>query len=186
MLFRSPFAMSVTTVDRTSTYRNLKRVKGICVSSLMTPEIKTEIPECVAWKYIPSACDEVPSPQEVAQIDGLGHLAKSFPEKKDSWKTILLVGRDCIWLHETLQQIRPITPAGPMADLTHLGWTLIGPKVAAPLSKKTGIYQTQSYLPELNILMTLPTRLLSPIPRFQSCQDVEDRSEEHTSELQSQ
>ena len=92
------------------------------------------IEAAMAYK-LPDILQNVPSPEEVAAIPGLSHLAEKFPIKKD-WPTIILLGRDCMQAqpqtHHTWSKDKC-----QLAVQTPLGWAIMGrpAKATRPLSK---------------------------------------------------
>ena len=112
-------------------------VKGLSVAPLSNPGVHYEIDQCLEWKKLPRAVDDVPSPEEVAQIEELEHLASQFPQVNPSWPTLMLIGRDCLWAMSPTQYCAP-KRGGPMAIQTPLGWTLVGPKPPTKLNRIAG------------------------------------------------
>ena len=53
------------------------------------------LPPCIESRNIPGALDEIPDREDVKRMQGLEDLAARFPRKKDSWETLLLLGRNC-------------------------------------------------------------------------------------------
>ena len=79
---------------------------------------------------LPDAKDAVPSPADVKRVPGLSDLAKHFIDMDDSWKTMLLLGRDCMWA--IAQEDYTFDPnedrhGYPIAIKSCLGWSIIGP-----------------------------------------------------------
>ena len=137
--------LSVITVDRSMLTKNYRTVKGLSVARLTDPEARFQIKECVEWKKLPSAIDELPSPEEVANFKELKHLTSQFPPVDPAWPTLMLIGRDCLWAMTHSQYIAPKGET-PMAIQTPLGWTLVGPKPSKktdplPFTEKEGIRQ---------------------------------------------
>ena len=56
---------------------------------------------------------------------GYSMFAHEFPEKKDEWETILLIGRDCMEA-QWQEQFYSAENRSQMVAKTPLGWTLIG------------------------------------------------------------
>ena len=85
---------------------------------------------------LPSLIQEVPTPEEVSSIPGLSHLAPQFPRKRN-WPTILLLGRDCINVHDQLQRVTS-GDKNQIAIKTPLGWAVIGKPASStrPLNNK--------------------------------------------------
>ena len=73
---------------------------------------------------LPDVLDDVPSPEEVITIPGLSHLADSFPPK-ESWPTIILIGRDCIPAQSHTRTVLSEDNC-QLAVQTPLGWATIG------------------------------------------------------------
>ena len=123
----SPAPIQVITVDRTTPVRRQRSVKGLRIAPLMDQASYVEISECIEWKNLPRAINEVATPEEVSQISELRHLEDQFPQVDPSWPTLVLLGRDCLWAMQHKQFIPPLEN-GPMAVHTPLGWALVGPK----------------------------------------------------------
>lgn len=73
--------------------------------------------------------DEVASMEEVKEMKP--HLAKhhpNFPRRRATWKTLILLGRDCPWAMPQEIVNVPEEDNGLIVSKTPLGWTLIGPK----------------------------------------------------------
>ena len=83
------------------------------------------LPEVIMQNEIPDALNQIPSRKEVEETPGYSDFAQNFPEKRDDWETILLIGRDCIeamWQ----EQFYSDENLSQMVVKTPLGWTLIG------------------------------------------------------------
>ena len=69
-------------------------------------------------------------------ISGFEKLARNF-HKEPGWRTLILIGRDNLWVHETKARYTTGRGADEIAAVqTPLGRTLVGPK---PLLTKTAI-----------------------------------------------
>ena len=130
--------MQVITVDRTTPVRMQRSVKGLRVAPIMDPASYAEISECIEWKNLQHASNEVATPEEVSQIPEFEHLEGQFPHVDSSWPTLVLLGRDSLWAMQHKQFIPPLEN-GPMAVHTPLGWALVGPKRDDSLASRAGL-----------------------------------------------
>ena len=71
----------------------------------------------------------------MAAIPELNHLCKDFPPSRETWPTLLLIGRDNVWAMGFRDQLDQRKPGHPMAAKMSLGWALMGPKVAPQTEK---------------------------------------------------
>ena len=118
--------LSITTVEGTSAPEPCKIINELTVSSIDN-ETNISLPPTYIYKPLPNAIDEIPAPADVAEIAGLEDLASKFHNKNNEWRTIIIIGRDCIRA-QTQEQTRFATDGTPMATKTPFGWTLIGEK----------------------------------------------------------
>lgn len=59
--------------------KSYRIAKSLNVARLSDPETLFEIKECVEWKKVPRAVSEIPTTEEVAQVEELKHLTCQFP-----------------------------------------------------------------------------------------------------------
>ena len=114
---------------------------------------------------IPSIIDAIPTPEEVASIPGLAHLATKFPTKQD-WPTILLIGRDCLEA-QTHEEPTWSQDRCQFATKTPLGWVILGKpaNTTRPLRRNP---QTPSHNPKNVVLLQQITAAedhRDPIPK---------------------
>ena len=83
------------------------------------------LPEVIIQNEIPDSLDQIPSRREVEETPGYSMFAHEFPEKKDEWETILLIGKDCMEA-QWQEQFYSTENRSQMVAKTTLGWTLIG------------------------------------------------------------
>ena len=116
--------LSTTTIQGTSQPRPVLEVDGLIVTSLDS-QTKMGLGPCYVCPDLPDAIDEVPSREKVQSTPHLKHLAADFPRKSDDWKTLILIGRDC--MRAQVQKQHEMEGSHRiMASKTPFGWVLIG------------------------------------------------------------
>ena len=135
---------TMTTVERQNVPHEGRVLHGLAIEPLSGSGKegsmgRITLPACIESKTIPDSLDEIPDREDVRKIPGLEHLAERFPKKDGNWKTVLLLGRNCIEVMGEKQAVNSRNGA-PRAVHTPLGWALIG--VDAPgmaeLDKENG------------------------------------------------
>ena len=116
---------SVTTIEGASKARPCKIIHGLIITPL-DGQPAIELPPSVMQNNIPSAIEQVPSRNDVANTAGFQHLAAKFPEKNHDWPTLLLIGRDCIEAQWQQQYHAKKENRTQMVVKTPLGWILVG------------------------------------------------------------
>ena len=83
------------TIEGESQIRPCHVISGLCIAPL-NGQREIALPEVIMQNEIPDSLDQIPSRKEVEETPGYSMFAHEFPEKKDEWETILLIGRDCM------------------------------------------------------------------------------------------
>ena len=122
--FLAQDTLATSTVQGESKPVPCQVIEGLYVTPL-AGDIKVMLLATTIMNPLPNAIDDVPSPDDVANLPGLGRYAKHFPPKNPRWPTILLIGRDCI----AAQQQEQFTDSQNQHQIlakTRLGWTAMG------------------------------------------------------------
>ena len=102
-------------------------MEGLYIEAYQANSESRQLNPCMESSQIPCVIDEVASPQEVEDIAGFEGLAGNF-HKKSGWKTLLMLGRDNLWVHDTKKRHTAGSGTDQMAAVsTPLGWALLGP-----------------------------------------------------------
>merc|ERR1712074_406872 len=87
--------LATVTVQGTSQADPCQLVNGLIVAPMDSPEKEIRLPTTHIQHALPCSLREVPTQAEVAKMPGFEHLAHHFQNGERSWRTILLIGRDC-------------------------------------------------------------------------------------------
>jgi len=96
-------SFALTTIEKSRSNKRSRLIGGLRIQAYRDNQGMKQINPCVESLKIPGAIEEVASPQEVEDIAGFEDLAENF-HKKPKWKTLLLLGRDNLWVHETKER----------------------------------------------------------------------------------
>ena len=90
-----PTNQTFRTVDGKSNIKPCKEVKNLAVESL-DGQTRIQILSCMTCEDLPNAIQEIPTLENVLEIYKDQELADNFPVINNDWKTIILIGRDCV------------------------------------------------------------------------------------------
>ena len=121
-------SFELTTIEKSRSNKRSRLVGGLSVQAYQDNQGTRHINPCVESSQLPGAIEEVASPQEVETIAEFEDLAGNF-HKKPKWKTLLLLGRDNLWVHDAMERRTAGCGTDQMAAVsTPLGWALLGPR----------------------------------------------------------
>lgn len=122
----------LTTMERANAKHRCRVISGLQIApyrdnSEASPQFR-DLPVCAEGDIL-TVSDEVASIEKVKEMEP--HLSKhhtNFPRKRTTWKTLILLGRDCDWAMQQETVKVPDEDNGLIVSRTPLGWTLIGLK----------------------------------------------------------
>ena len=137
-----PDTITTTTAQATSASEKCLFVEGLQVAPLNQPWARSDLPNT----YLYNSLDfpyEAPTRSQVARMPGFEHLANEFLQDLTDFKTILLIGRNCISAQLQSQFVSPRNEH-QIASKTPLGWCIMG---RSPPNKSQRIYDSKTFRP---------------------------------------
>ena len=121
-----------------------RRANGFIIESL-NGEAQFRLPTLIECDQIPSAREEIPTPEIAANYSHLQSIQDQIAPLEDQADILLLIGRDLPEAHHILDQ--RIGPKGtPYAQRLHLGWVIIGETCLGKVHRPDSVNVNKTYL----------------------------------------
>lgn len=125
-------SFSLSTMDRLDLAQEGRCIRGLRIAPFRNgpsrPGDYRDIPECIERK-LPSMENEMAYAEDVMKMKyPVSQYALNFPSNGQVWKTLALIGRDCLWAMPQFTMNNPNKSQGMIVLKTPLGFILVRQK----------------------------------------------------------